>query len=128
MDETPQDEAPVVPEIPKAKVISIRTRRELPPEELEVLEQELGQEEQGASVDMDTAEMIEDFADMVQDGRYAGALVVGWNPHDKCFFSDLVLPNDDHADLSAMKLIGQLEMIKGMLMEIIQGETVVEME
>ncbi|WLR90983.1 hypothetical protein [Shinella zoogloeoides] len=128
MVDTPQDAAPDVNEIAKAKVISIRTRREVPPEELEVLEQELGGKEQGTPVDLDTAEMVENFADMVQDGRYAGALIVGWNPNDKCFFSDLVLPNDDHADLSAMKLIGQLEMIKGMLMEIIQSETVVEME
>src|ERR1051326_1804167 len=104
-------------------------RREIPADELEGITEEFGDvDETQTESDLDTVELVEHFATMVYDGHYTGALIVGWNARDKCFFSDLVLPNDDHADLSALKLIGQLEMVKSQLLEIVQGETVVEYE
>jgi len=122
MSDIPQDE------IPKAKIISIKTRREVPNEELAEVEQELPDELKAPEPDADTVELVENFAEMVYDGRYSGALIVGWNAQDKCFFSDLVLPNDDHADLSACKLIGYLETVKAALLDIVQNEILVDME
>ena len=113
----------------KGRVISITTRRDIPAEELESLTEEFGEpDETETESDLATVELVENFANMVYEGRYCGALIVGWNSRDKCFFSDLVLPNDDHADLSAMKLIGQLENLKSMLLEIVNAETLVEYE
>lgn len=101
----------------KPKVISFATRRAVDTAEPEVVEE-------GPEIDEDSVRIATEFKEAVEQGRYQSAFVVGWDSEQKCFFSDMILPKDDHPDLSASKLMAYLECVKLELLGIVKGQII----
>lgn len=105
----------------KSKVISFETRR--------VVQQEPAEPEaEKVEIDEETLEVATTFQEMVAEGEISGALVVGWCPKTQSFYSEFVLPNDDHADISSAKFIGYLEAVKVSMLQIMTDQIIISRE
>lgn len=107
-----------------AKVISFATRRVVE----EAAKEPEAEEVKLPAYDEDSFKVATDFLEAVQEGRYKSAFVVGWDEESKSFFSDMVLPKDDHPDLSASKLLAYLECVKLELLSIIKNQIITLVE
>ncbi|RWJ03506.1 hypothetical protein [Mesorhizobium sp.] len=106
------------------KIISFSTRR---PVEDAASEPESAPAEQiDTHVDEDTVGVAERLLELAKSGDYSGALVIAWNREAECFFTDLILPEDDFPENSALKFSGMIDVVKEQLREVIRGSFVVD--
>ncbi|MER9176332.1 hypothetical protein NKH72_22390 [Mesorhizobium sp. M0955] len=106
------------------KIISFSTRR--PVEELASEPESAPAEQIEPHVDEDTVGVADHLLKLAKSGAYSGALVIAWNREEECFFTDLILPEDDFPENSALKFSGMMDVVKEQLREVIRQSFVVE--
>jgi len=104
------------------KVISITTREEISP----ATNPDVSVEEERGDYDVDTALAFQEFAKEAREGRYTGCLILGWDAKEMKFISELILPEDDRPDVSAMMMLGYLETVRLALADIATTEQMEE--